>query len=559
MAQHAVGEWDRFCASRSRSCNSCLDATGLHRFANETSTVRCQWVVGDPGLCIALTSVNATAVLSDWIAARLNIGDRRAKPSCRRLVREVSRCEAESEPQSAAATECVTSAPSCGICTVRGDLCGFCGESDIVVSDGAGFAPARCIAAVDVRDGNVNNSASSPCSTRCRGEEHKFHFSRRSDTFTAQGVIEYPLWGRHGITYAPNQRCSWSLVGEVAGNVVTASLTHQLAQHDALIFTEGSMLASGLAGRQHAAPSPPRIVGAFSETPLMLSFLSTPLTIEFQSNSQHESYGFVFHWGSQLLANSSGSVNRDVAISPPDQTSRDVAHADAKILILWVVMVSGVVVSICFMFDGARRCYRYKMKLKQHEDSWAQRVGDGSIARFPASSPASTFSPMGWSSLRRAARWQAGASPASTFSSMGWLSFRRAGRKDIDIAHVQRPRPPRTLAVTAPPLARWNLAKPKKVQVQPPRSEQSWTAQQQSLQVVYAPPAPSGPPPAGSRAAASMATAHQAGTVPKQFVCSTGLDKIDQSAPVVTLKAHRSASSSRFLGLPPQAKQRFEA
>lgn len=329
-----AGHRDVYCSRvGSQSCAACASAEP----SSGPAMVGCQWVAdGSHGACVAIPGANSTFDLVSWLARHRRLAEGSTslavyeglRPACRLVVRDVDKCPELSPANSDEANACTRTPPACGECTARGPFCGFCGEG--VVGNNISGAEVRCVARADF------GADLSPCALRCDRNEQRFSIG----VDDPQGVLEYPFWGRFGLTYAPRQNCSWHVRGPFVGSFVRSSLTHQFAGQDSLRILDSSH-----------REEPLHVVDVDSETPLVFSRLIAPFSVEFRSDSDAESFGFSFSWAA------AGNDSADNLVAEAQLNNPQ--NSQVPIILLWVLTVCVVVICVATVCDCVRRCCRY--------------------------------------------------------------------------------------------------------------------------------------------------------------------------------------------------------
>lgn len=373
---------DTLCGRWSDNCTACILARETPNLG-QMVPVRCQWVAGASSACIALPGAASGATSRDtlelvsWIrkhqgtAGSEHDGEARrydyARPVCRWIVRDHTQCAAEDAAASDAARRCTgMSSPTCQSCSARGgSLCGFCAESKLGYGDSA-LAPTRCVAAADHM--KTVFIASTYCAVPCEGSEELFDLSGEA---VLQGVIEYPLWRQHGLSYARDQKCRWFIgmpkqqhvaghtLSQIPGGVVSGSLTHSFAKHDALHVGEaGSPLGEM-----------PNIFGSSSTLPLKFSRLTAPVSVEFFSDSTEESTGFTLSWTFKPAASSAGGVDIPSAADADAQPNSSMSVNDIPFAAWVIAAVVGAVVLVLLMCISCNCWKRHRRRVRERNAS----------------------------------------------------------------------------------------------------------------------------------------------------------------------------------------------
>eukprot|EP00928_Gymnodinium_smaydae_P080590 TRINITY_DN64258_c0_g1_i1.p1 TRINITY_DN64258_c0_g1~~TRINITY_DN64258_c0_g1_i1.p1 ORF type:complete len:621 (+),score=78.74 TRINITY_DN64258_c0_g1_i1:45-1907(+) len=351
-------EQDSLCARWSSNCTACVLAS-MTPHQGRLVQVRCQFAsagrFASPA-CIALpplATYGASDALTDWLATTPGSGGLRrasvAVPRCRALIRDAGRCPGGSTGGGdAAELACINSKPLCNACTATGNLCGFCGEAD----GASASAPSqiRCLAGSD-------SPSTSPCGVRCAGREYRFRVDdaplRGEDSapMPSQGVIKYPLWREHGLTYAPEQRCMWRLgVSTRSGTTVSGSMEHSLSSYDAVHVTHVGL----------ARGKPPIVVGASSQRPFVLDSLLAPVTLQFFSDDAREGAGFTLRWTASSPS-SSPAPAQNTADASQESSSGFLGNFGSDEIIVALVIAGAVTLALCCFLCACAAC-RWKSR-----------------------------------------------------------------------------------------------------------------------------------------------------------------------------------------------------
>eukprot|EP00927_Polykrikos_kofoidii_P017241 TRINITY_DN17830_c0_g1_i1.p1 TRINITY_DN17830_c0_g1~~TRINITY_DN17830_c0_g1_i1.p1 ORF type:complete len:765 (-),score=71.16 TRINITY_DN17830_c0_g1_i1:168-2462(-) len=400
---------DRFCGSWSGNCTACVTATEV-AVTGGPVPVRCQWIAGEVGACVGVPSAssNAAALLTAWVKPHEHVAvlaggrmDRRteASPVCRLVVRDAASCSAgQGTPTlEAEGQRCAAAQPSCGGCLAQGPHCGFCGERRGSSPKFAGLASVRCLTAS--HDSPTTLFQPSPsgeavsllvtslarrrdaCAVRCEGQEAKFlltgvqHQISPAKPFQ-HGLIEYPLWRRHGLRSSADQRCSWKLGGLQSGylrrgsettTTVEGSLQHSLSTHD--IFKVSQFRQGGRDSQLL------KIVNVSLASPVMIPSSPSPLVLDFITAGTDSFGGFTFEWEVSLDTGDDASatwlrsahVEAQVREQPPDVRKRD-----GKIPQL---VVAAVIFSVLLVLFGA--CVAQILSFR-----WGRRASSAMVMQF---------------------------------------------------------------------------------------------------------------------------------------------------------------------------------
>lgn len=527
-------ERDVFCSFWSSNCTACVLA-GRESEDRGGLSAHCQWVGGNPSLCIARPQGNATTALSAWIAAHSRVtwaGQTAvpyhgAVPRCRILARDVSQCDAVADDF------CYDTLPSCGSCLARGPTCGFCGER--IFSSGAGIdsAPPRCVTSGDVSSGDAH-----PCSVPCFGQESIFSFMVPNGS---QGMIEYPLWGRFGLTYTQHQTCSWQFGELFVDTAVKGLLTQHLAKNDEILLIESG----------HNGGTPSHAMDSNSELSLSFSIYGAPVTMEFVSDGEQESFGFSLVWSTAPFS-AVGFANHTSALEQGPWSSD---WSGTAMLLLWLVTAFAAVISLCIFVDRVRGFHSHQMTSEKQpkQCEWSDKV-------YPEERISDNCFPdmVCIDALKSAVRPSLPSSPSSSLTStlttlcnISWprpVALLRPACPAMTRGAASKPTPPQSLTVNAAPIARAQL-----VQLSLPQALPPWamgevlasTPSEVSLEALPVPQPPAGPPPEGTRAFARWLRTRTVAWSPRgegsrSVVRANGM--IPMAAPVIRTTGLRAAA-----------------
>mmetsp|Transcript_30726 Transcript_30726/g.102310 ORF Transcript_30726/g.102310 Transcript_30726/m.102310 type:complete len:571 (+) Transcript_30726:346-2058(+) len=306
-----------------------------------------------------------------------------AAPGCRLLLRAPEKCQADASPSSARAVACAAAEPRCPSCMVRGLDCGFCGARSVLGGDDASVASSRCVAQPDDTFGDA-------CAVRCKGKERTFDLSGGG---VLSGLVEYPLWRKHGFVYAYGQQCTWQLGG--SGGTVSGDVQHDLARYDALHLME--------AGNSLGVET----VGSMSENPKQLVGLAAPVTLRFFSDGAYEAAGFTARWDYSPPASGSSSSGGSITPSSGDTVSvgSNFFEGNGQILIIVAALLGCLVLVAaigCIAMDCVRRYRRRSVSgMRDNPAAWVYATASTTAA---AASTAAASAAAGATSAASAAR-----------------------------------------------------------------------------------------------------------------------------------------------------------
>lgn len=338
---------DVLCSRWADNCTACTEVEETP-VDGRLKRLRCQWVVWAPAsvsACIGVPIANAAGELTDWIRRHVGVASSKngqllqyehASPTCKLLLRSPDQCKSDPKEQETRARRCGVATPSCESCAMRG--CSFCGQRNIVAAGGADAA-MRCASKNDV------GTSRDFCSVGCEGKERTFQLSAQQ---SISGLIEYPLWRRYGLTYAPGQQCTWLLGWTESGGTVSGAIAHDLEHFDALHVLE--------AGK----PLEMKPIGKTSLKPVVLVGLAAPVTLRFFSDGAAEATGFTAQWD---YVPPPGVTAQGGEVSSNDENGRadtvDDGFGGHRQIFLLAVPISGgalvVIILACVLADCVRR------------------------------------------------------------------------------------------------------------------------------------------------------------------------------------------------------------